>query len=173
MSLLVVAVQTVAIYAFLVVAMSRLGRKQMAGLTPIGYLVIALLGSAVETGLYEGSGSLAAGLVSAAALILADHATTVLANRWPRLRRWLCGTPVVLVHDGRVIPEHLRLARLSERDLRAAVRKRGYEDLAAVRLAVLEVDGSVGVVPKGRAGGKTSGASGRRQSAEVNDNSAD
>jgi uncharacterized membrane protein YcaP (DUF421 family) len=150
--LLVVVGQSLAIYVFLVVALGRLGRDQMAGLTPFGYLVIALLGSAVETGLYHGSSSLAAGLVAAATLLLADHATTFLVNRWPRLRRWLCGAPVVLAHDGRVIPEHLRRVRLTEEDLRAAIRERGYEDLADVRLAVLEVDGSVGVVPKDKDG---------------------
>ncbi len=145
--LLLVAGQTAAIYALLVVALARFGRTLMAGLTPIGYLVIALLGSAVETGLYRGSGSLAAGLTSAATLIVADHLVARLMCWWPRLRRWVVGAPVVLVHHGRVIPEHLRLTRLSVHDLQSAVRKRGYERIDDVRLAVLETDGSVGVVP--------------------------
>ncbi len=68
--------------------------------------------------------------------------------RGPRLRRLLAGGPVVLVHDGRVIPAHLRRARMTEEDVRAAVRLHGYDDLAAVRLAVLEPSGRVGVVPK-------------------------
>src|SRR5581483_7854106 len=139
MELLLVVGQTLAIYVFLVVAISRIGRPQVGELTPVGYLIAALLGSAVETGLYHGSGSLAAGLVSAATLIAANHATMRLLHRWPRLRRWLLGAPVLLVHHGQIIRSHLRQARLTEQELRAGIRKRGYDDLAQVRLAFLEI----------------------------------
>lgn len=150
MALLIVAGQSLAIYVFLVVALSRFGRMLLAGLTPLGYLIIALLGSAVETGLYNGSSSLSAGLVSAATLVAADHGFNVLLCRWPRLRRWLAGMPVVLVYNGQIMAAHLRQVRLTEHDVRAAVRKRGYEHLHEIRLAVLEIDGSIGVVPRRR-----------------------
>ncbi len=149
MSLLIVG-QTAAIYLFLVVALSRLGRSHRTELTPDRYMMIALLGSAVETGLYRGSGSMFAGLASAATLIAADRALDAVADRWPRVRRWLAGTPVVLIHDGQVIWRHLRQAHLTEDDLRAALRQRGYDDVGNVRLAILELDGSVGVIPQPR-----------------------
>jgi uncharacterized membrane protein YcaP (DUF421 family) len=145
---LIVVGQSLAIYVFLVVTLSRIGPVLMAGLTPFTYLVVALLGSAVETGLYHGSGTLTAGLTSAATVILADRATSAAVCRWPRLRRLLIVEPVVLVQDGRLIAAHLRRARMTEADVRAAVRQRGYDDLAAVRLAVLESNGRVAVVPK-------------------------
>ncbi|HEY1381714.1 MAG TPA: YetF domain-containing protein [Gemmataceae bacterium] len=148
MDILAVVGQSLVIYVFLVITLCRVGPALMAGMTSFNYLVVALLGSAVETGLYRGSNSLSAGLASAATLILADRATSALMCRWPRLRRLLAGGPVVLVHDGRVIPAHLRSARMTEEDVRAAVRRHGYDDLAAVRLAVLEPSGRVGVVPK-------------------------
>src|SRR5690349_1523957 len=117
MSLLVVVGQTVVIYLFLIVTLSRIGRSLRSELTSIGYVVIALVGSAVETALYQGSGSLAAGLASAATLVAADRATTALMNRWPRLRRWLVGSPVVLVHNGQILLSHLREVRLTPDDL--------------------------------------------------------
>jgi uncharacterized membrane protein YcaP (DUF421 family) len=144
---LVVVGQSLAIYLFLVVTLSRVGPVLMAGLTPFAYLVVALLGSAVETGMYHASGALWAGLASAATVIAADRATSALMCRWPRLRRLLVTAPVVLIHDGRLIPAHLRRARMTEADVRAAIRARGYDDLADVRLAVLEPSGRVGVVP--------------------------
>jgi uncharacterized membrane protein YcaP (DUF421 family) len=146
-SLLLVVGQTAVIYLFLVVALGRLRRTALTEMTPLGYLITALLGSAVETGLYHGSSTLSAGLVAAATLVVADHATTSLMGRCPRLRRWLVGIPVVLVHDGQVLHAHLRQVRVTEECLRAALRQSGYADVSEVRLAVLEVDGSVGVVP--------------------------
>ncbi len=151
MSLLLVVGQTLAIYAFLVIILMRVGRSLMAGLTHVDYLVVALLGSAVETGLYRGSDSLGAGIVSAATLILADRGMSWLMNRWPRLRRLLAGAPVVLVHDGQFVTAHLRQVRLTEQDVRSAIRKRGYENLESVHLAVMEQNGEIGVVPNRRA----------------------
>src|SRR5207248_2824448 len=145
--------QTVAIYLFLVVALRYFGRCHMASLTPAMYLSIALLGSAVETGLYCGSDSLLAGLVSAAAMVLANFAMNSFMNKWPQLSRWLVGVPVVLVHDGQIIPSHLRQVHMTEEDLRAALRKRGHDDVGAIRFAVMEVNGAVAVVPSMRGGG--------------------
>ncbi len=162
MALLIVVGQSLAIYVFLVVALSRVGRSLMAGLTPFEYLIVALLGSAVETGLYHGSSSLSAGLVSAATVILADRAACALMNRYPRLGRLLAGRPVVLVHNGQLVGPHLRQLRLTEQAVRAAIRRRGYDDLDDIRLAIMEANGEVGVIPKDRAS-RTEPASGPRE----------
>src|SRR4051794_10883281 len=119
MELLIVLGQSLAIYLFLIVTLGRLRRSALAELTPIGYLITALLGSAVETGLYHGSDSLWAGLVSATPLIAADHAATRLMTRCPRLRRWLSGGPVVLVHNGQILTGQLCRVRLTVDDLLA------------------------------------------------------
>jgi uncharacterized membrane protein YcaP (DUF421 family) len=147
MELLLVIGQTLAIYLFLVIALSWVGRSLMAGLTNLDYLIVILLGSAVETGLYRGSNSLWAGLVSATTLIAADRCVSFLMNRWPRLRRWLVGGPVVVLHDGQIVWTHLRRLRLSEEDLCAAIRERGYDNLNDLHLALMETNGEIGVVP--------------------------
>lgn len=147
MPLLIVVAQSFVIYVLLVIMLSRFGRSLMAGLTTYDYLIVVLLGSAVETGLYHGSTSLWAGLVSATTILLADHATSAAMNRCPRLRRLMAAGPVVLVHEGQILPSHLRRVRLSEQALYAAIRKRGYEHIDRVRLAVLERNGEVAVVP--------------------------
>ena len=84
----------------------------------------------------------------------ADHGLARLLKRWPRLRRWLVGEPVVLVHKGRILADRLRQVRLNEEDLREAIRRRGYDRIEDVHLAVLEVDGSVGVVPVKKESGR-------------------
>ncbi len=144
---LIVAGHTLVIYLFLVLGLRRIGRRAMGQLTIIEYLIIALLGSSVETGLYAGSNSLGAGLVSAMTLLLADWALST-ACRMPAVRRFLVSEPVLLVHDGQVLAEHLRQNYMTRADLMAAIRRRGYASLDDVRFAVLEIDGSVGVVPR-------------------------
>ena len=144
--LLVAVGQTLVIYVFLIAALSRVGRQQLAQLTLVSYLIIALLGSAVESALYAGSSSLAAGLTSAATLLLANRGLRWLVSRSMLARRFLIGSPIVLVHDGYVIASNLRRSGLSRQDLMVAIRMHGYDSLDDVRFAVFEIDGSIGVV---------------------------
>src|SRR2546423_4256117 len=107
----------------------------MRGLTAGGSRIIALFGGAVETGLSRGSGSRWAGLASAVTVVAASCGLCRLLRRWPRVRRWLVGRPVVLVHNGRGLTGQLRTVRLTEDDLLAALRRRGDESARRVRLA--------------------------------------
>lgn len=146
--ILVVVWHTLVIYLLLIGGLSRMGRSLMAERTLPTYLTIALLGSAVETGLYAGSGSLAAGLASAATLLIANRVLTVLLTRSVALRHLLIGTPIVLVHDGQLVWPHLRQVGMTEQEIMAAIRERGYERLDDVHFAVMEVNGAVGVIPR-------------------------
>lgn len=145
--LLTVLWHTLAIYAFLIGSLALLGRRQISQLTLLELVIIMILGSSVETAMVAGNTSLPAGLVSAAALLVGNRALSQALQRSRRLRRLLIGGPLLLVHDGQLIASHLRQAGLTEADVLQAIRERGYAGLADVRFAVLEVDGSVGVVP--------------------------
>lgn len=138
--------QSLAIFAFLILTLRLIGRHVMAQLTLIGFLVVALLGSAVESSMYAGSGSLVAGLTAATTILVADKLLSVLSQRSERLRGFLVGSPLVLVHDGQTVPEHLRRSRLTYHDLMTAIRLRGYDKLDDLKYVVLEVDGSVSVI---------------------------
>ncbi len=56
----------------------------------------------------------------------------------------------MLVLHGEVIPEHLRREGLDQETLQAALREHGVAELADVEMAVLEIDGSISVVPTGQ-----------------------
>jgi uncharacterized membrane protein YcaP (DUF421 family) len=146
MPFFLVIFQSAAVYAFLLFVTRRAGRWTLAALTPVGYMSIALFGSAVETALYAGQNSLWAGLLSAATLMLLNKLLTVCADKWSKVRFWLAGGPMVLVHNGKIIYSNLWRIHLTEEDLKVALRKQGYIRINDVRLAILEVDGNVGVI---------------------------
>jgi uncharacterized membrane protein YcaP (DUF421 family) len=83
-------------------------------------------------------------------VLLALSAIVIRARlRWPQLRRVLEGSPTLLVLHGQPLREHLRREGLDEDALEAAVREHGIGRLRDVEMAVLEVDGSISVVPAG------------------------
>jgi uncharacterized membrane protein YcaP (DUF421 family) len=146
-TLVTVFLHTVIIYAFLIVAVGRFGRPALSELSPFTYVSVALLGSAVESGLYAGGGSFTAGVLSAAVLLIANRLLAEGLQRWRRFRRVLVPVPVVLVRHGEPIMPSLKRMGLTMEQLRAAIRARGYDNLHDVPVALMEVNGDVGVVP--------------------------
>jgi len=147
MGLLAVLAQTLAIYLFLILCLSFLGRREISQLTSVELVVLMILGSSVETAMVAGNTSLPAGLVSATTLLVCNRLLTLALARWRWLYHLIVGGPVLLVHDGKLLTQHLRSTGLTEADVLEALRERGYDDLSAVRFGILEVDGSIGVVP--------------------------
>jgi uncharacterized membrane protein YcaP (DUF421 family) len=119
----------------------------MGQLTVVDLLIILLLGSAVETAMIAGNTSLLAGLVSAGTLFASNRLLAWVFCRSRRLRRLVVGNPVLLVHDGHMVEEHLKRVGLLDSEVEAAIRERGYGGVDEVRFAVLELDGSINVVP--------------------------
>jgi uncharacterized membrane protein YcaP (DUF421 family) len=139
---------TVAIYLFVLLLLRVSGRRQLAELTVIDLVVVLVLGSSVETAMIRGDTSLAAGLVAAATLLVTNRLLTVAMLRSKRFRHFVGGGPVLLVHNGKVLDEHLRRSGVSRDDLAAALRARGDTNPERVQYAVLETDGTITVVDR-------------------------
>src|SRR5262249_48815833 len=88
------------------------------------------------------------GLVSALTLLLMNLLFTWLLNRFRWLEKQVVGEPVVLVSDGQAQWHRMRDEGVTRDELMAAVREHGVTGLCDVRLAVLEVDGDISVVPR-------------------------
>ncbi len=141
-----VALYTCVIYVFLVLSFRLGGRRQLGQLTVVDLVVIIVMGSAVETALIGGNVSLPAGFVSAGTLFLADRLFAFAFYRSKRLRHLLGGGPLLLVHYGEYVEEHLHRAGLTKTDVDEAIHERDCLGVSDVKFAVLEEDGEINVV---------------------------
>ena len=71
----------------------------------------------------------------------------LVAKRSRRIRKAVEGEPRLLVRDGRILSKALNEEGVDVEDVRAAARGAGIARLEDVRLAVLETDGSISIIP--------------------------
>jgi uncharacterized membrane protein YcaP (DUF421 family) len=138
---------TLVIYLFLIAMFRILGRRQLGQLNVIDLVIIILMGSAVETAMVAGNTSLPAGLVCAATLLGVNRLIAFILQRSRRWRHIVSGSPILLVQDGQFIDEHLRRTGLTRDDVLEAIREREKGDIKEVKFAVMEVDGTITVIP--------------------------
>jgi uncharacterized membrane protein YcaP (DUF421 family) len=92
--------------------------------------------------------SLLGGLIAAATLLIINKIFTVMIQRSKRLEQWMVGHPVLVVSDGQVIASHMQREGITLEQLEQALREHGFCRPAEARMCVLEVDGSISVVPR-------------------------
>jgi uncharacterized membrane protein YcaP (DUF421 family) len=143
--------RTVIIYASALIII-RLGSKRfLSKATAFDVIVAIMLGSILSRGI-NGSAPFLPTIVAGAVLVGLHWLLAFLTSRLDWFGPLVKGNPVLLVEDGTIREEGMRRAGLSTRDLEEHLRLRANEtDISNVRLAVLERNGEISVVPKERA----------------------
>ncbi len=139
-----------AVYLALLAGLRITGKREIGQMTIFDLVVLLLLANAVQNAMVGDDTTLAGGLIAAATLLALNTGVSRLSLRWPHLRRLIEGSPTVLVLHGQVIAAHLRREGVDEDELGAALREHGVASLEEVEMAVLEIDGSISVVPTGQ-----------------------
>jgi len=145
--MLIVAGRTAIIFVVLVGGLRLLGKRELGQMTIYDLVLLVIIGNAVQNAMVGTDTTLVGGLVAVVVLLLLNAALTVVTRRWRRLERALVGEPVLLVSGGEFVEGHLRRQGVSHDQVFAALREHGLTSLDEVRLAVLEVDGTISVVP--------------------------
>jgi uncharacterized membrane protein YcaP (DUF421 family) len=143
-----IAVRTAVVLIYLTAGLRLLGKRQLGQMNIYDLAMVMALANAVQNAMTAGSGHLAAGVVSAGMLLLLGRLLTLAFARSPTLEQRLCGTPTILISDGHVIRDHLRRECVTLDEVMAVLRHHGLTHPSEVKLAVLEVDGTLSVVPR-------------------------
>ena len=64
-----------------------------------------------------------------------------------RLRQLLCGKPVILIDNGKILQDNLRNARVTLDELTGHLREKDVLDIQTVQFAILETNGNLSVFP--------------------------
>lgn len=144
-----IIVRTVVVYAALLIGFRLTGKRQIGQMAPFDLVLILLIANAVQNAMVGPDASLGGGLIAAAVLLGGNMVLARFRERIPFLRRVVEGDPAVLISDGRLQTEALRREEIDIHELEEAMREHGVESLNDVKMAVLEVDGTISIVPQG------------------------
>jgi uncharacterized membrane protein YcaP (DUF421 family) len=148
-SILDIILRTALVYIALLVGLRIAGKREIGQMNVFDLVVLLLIANAVQNAMVGADTSLTGGVVAAFTLLGLNAVVAQLRLRWPGLRKWVEGTPTLLVLRGEVIREHLKREGLDQETLEAALREHGVANVSDVEMAVLEIDGSISVVPAG------------------------
>jgi uncharacterized membrane protein YcaP (DUF421 family) len=137
------------VYAFLIVALRVIGKRELAQQDTLDFLVLLLVANAVQNGIIGNDTSVTGAIVGALALFAINYTCKALAYRYGWADRVFDGSPSYLIRDGQPVPSSLRRELISRPELRAIARRQGFESLSDIGTAVLETNGTITFARKG------------------------
>jgi uncharacterized membrane protein YcaP (DUF421 family) len=141
-------VRSVVVYLFLLAAFRFTGKRQVGQLTPFDLVVLLVISNVVQNAVIGPDNSLGGGLLGAVVILALNYLLVEVTYRSKRLRRLLEASPTILIHNGKVLQANLAHERISLDDLHAAMRRAGVADIEHVRVAMLEENGGISVIPR-------------------------
>ncbi len=139
------------VYVAIVLGMRLTGTRQLGQMTPFDLVLVLLIANAVQNAMVGSDVTVLGGVAAAATLLAMNRATAFATDRLPFLRRAIEGEPVLLLNNGELIESHIRRAGLSDELVLQSIREHGFANASDVKMAVLEIDGTISIVPAGSA----------------------
>ena len=124
-----------------------MGHKQVAQLDFFDYvsgITIGSIGAELATELESPERPLIALVIYGLASILLN----LLAHKFPRTRKYINGTPTILMDSGKLYRRNLHQSKLDLSEFMLLCREQGYFDLDEIQTAVFEHNGKLSILPK-------------------------
>lgn len=145
-SILNVALRSLCVYLFMVIAIRLFGKNQLSQLNAGDVVLLLLISNAVQNAMVGPDTSLQGGIVAALVLFAANFILKRLMFSNRSFEAFMQDEPVILIRDGIADQTALNRVKITENELEEAIREHGIEDIRNVKLSVLEVDGNISVI---------------------------
>ncbi len=139
--------RSVFLYLLLIVAVRLMGKRQIGQLEASEFVVTMLVADLASIPMQDGGIPLLTGVLPILTVLGMELLLSALSLHSLRFRRLLCGKPVILIENGKIMQENLRKTRVTLDELTGHLREKDVLELRSVQYAILETDGNLSVFP--------------------------
>ena len=136
--MLISVIRTVILYVFIIVALRLMGKRQISDMQPSELVVTMVISDIASLPMQNTSQPLLSGVVPVLILIALEIAMSVLMMKSRFFRKIICGSPVVLIDDGKLLQNQMKRLRLTTAELCAQLRSQNISALTMFSTALLK-----------------------------------
>ncbi len=146
--MLISIIRTIVLYAFIIFAIRLMGKRQISDMQPSELVVTMVISDIASLPMQNTSQPLLSGVIPVLVLVAMEVAVSVLMMKSRRFRKLICGSPVVIIADGKLLQNNLKRLRLTVDDLIAQLRQQDVFSLGDVQYCIMETNGTLSVLEK-------------------------
>ncbi len=123
-----------------------MGKRQVSDMQT-SELVITLIISDIAAIPMQGvEQPLLSGLLPIMMLVSLEIILSILMLKSSKFRDIICGNPIVIIEDGKILEKQLKKLRISYEDLYSILRQQEVFDISEIKIAIVETNGSVSLL---------------------------
>jgi uncharacterized membrane protein YcaP (DUF421 family) len=146
--MLIVLLRSFILYSLLVIALRVMGKREVGQLQPFELASVILISNLAAVPMEDIDFPLLGGIIPILALVIAQVFLSAASLKNTTARALICGTPSVVIENGKIVERQLEKLRYNINDLLEQLRTKGYSNIADVEFAILEPGGQLSVIPK-------------------------
>jgi uncharacterized membrane protein YcaP (DUF421 family) len=132
-------------FAALFIMLRVSGKRTLSKLNVFDFVFVVAVGSVFASMIISKDVTLIEGIAALATLIGIQMLLSWLAAKYPSAERIINGAPTVLLSQGKFVPGALRKERVTEEEVRGAIRAEGVTRVEDVDAVTMENDGTLTV----------------------------
>ena len=140
-------IRTIVLYLVLIVVIRVMGKRQVGQMEPAEFVVTMLVANLASIPMQDGGIPLFSGLVPILTVLGMELLLSWGMMKSQVFRKLLCGKPVILIQNGKILQSSLRQTRITIDELMGHLREKDVMDVRSVQYAILETNGSLTVFP--------------------------
>ncbi len=140
-------IRTIFLYLVLIGVIRLMGKRQIGEMEPAEFVVTMLVANLAAIPMQDGGIPLYSGLVPILTVLGVELIVSGLCMRSLKFRRLLCGKPVILIENGKILRKNLSKTRITLDELTELLRQKDVLQPETVQYAILETNGNLSVFP--------------------------
>ena len=146
--MLIAIVRTLILYIFIITAIRLMGKRQISDMQPSELVVTLVVSDIASLPMQNTSQPLLSGIVPVLVLVGLEILTSVLMMKSRTVRKLVCGNPVVVIEDGKLLQKQMKRLRMTNSDLLEQLRQQNVFSLSDVQYCIVETNGALSVLEK-------------------------
>ncbi len=143
-----ILIRTVLSILVLLLIAKMLGKQTISNMTFHDFVTSITLGAIAANLAFNETIKLSYLILSLIVITVTSYLLSVIALKSRKMRKWISGSPTVLIEGGKILEDNMRKVRYTLDSLDQALREKGIFNIEEVDYAVLEDNGVVSVLKK-------------------------
>ncbi|MDP4118280.1 MAG: DUF421 domain-containing protein [Bacillota bacterium] len=143
-------IRTFILYLIVVIAMRLMGKKQIGQLQPSEFVIALMLSELASIPMQDTAIPLLYGIIPILILMSIEIAVSIISLKSKKARSFLEGDAVIIIKHSVMQIEEMRRMRYNLNDVMEELRKTGITDIREVEYGILETNGTLSIIPKGK-----------------------
>lgn len=145
-ALLIVPRSLVSLIALFLVT-KMIGKKQVSELSLFDYVIGISIGNFAAEMTINMDAPYIHGIIALMVFGISAFSVSFLTMKSITLRRWIIGTPTLIIQNGKILEKNLKKVMIDINDLLEQCRSAGYFDLTEIEYAIMEANGKLSILP--------------------------